>query len=82
MKEVQKANIHNGTEEQEDESPEVEGEIKEEGGLKVEFFSAIFSSSKVIFLAFSDLMFSISSSEELFCPFSDPTRILRNIEKM
>ena len=38
LKEVQKANIHNGTEEQEDESPGVEGEIKEEGGLKVEFF--------------------------------------------
>ena len=32
MKEVKKANIHNGTKKQEDESLEVEREIKEEGG--------------------------------------------------
>ena len=38
LKKVKKVNIHDGTEDQEDESPEVEGEIKEEGGLKVEFF--------------------------------------------
>ena len=38
LKEVKKANIHNGTKKKEDESPEEEGEIKEEEGLKVEFF--------------------------------------------
>ena len=38
LKKVKKVNIHDGTEKQEDESPKVEREIKEEGGLKVEFF--------------------------------------------
>ena len=38
LKEAKKTNIHDGTEQQEDESPEEEGEIKEEEGLKVEFF--------------------------------------------
>ena len=32
LKEVKKANIHNGTKKKEDESPEEEGEIKEEEG--------------------------------------------------
>ena len=42
LKEVKKVNIHDRTEKQEDESPEVEGEIKEEGGLKVEFFPYVY----------------------------------------